>query len=75
MAGSNAERPLGPGRLASRRRLAGVLVSAAAAEWNTRNAALAKSVNAYEDELANWKSDCEGRPYREDDEKALKAGK
>jgi len=48
---------------------------AAAAEWNTRNAALAKSANAYEDELANWKSDCEGRPYREDDEKAIKAGK
>jgi chromosome segregation ATPase len=48
---------------------------ASATEWNTRNAALAKSANAYEDELATWKSDCEGRPYREDDEKAIKAGK
>ena len=47
----------------------------AAADWNTRNAELAKTATAYEDELANWKSDCEGRPYREDDEKALKAGK
>ena len=46
-----------------------------ATEWNTRNAALAKSVDVYEDELANWNSDCEGRPYREDDEKAIKAGK
>jgi hypothetical protein len=25
--------------------------------------------------LADWKADCEGRPYREDDEKALQAGK
>ena len=30
VAGSNAERPLGPGRLASRRRLAGVLIAASA---------------------------------------------
>jgi predicted nucleic acid-binding Zn-ribbon protein len=48
---------------------------AAAADWNTRNGTLAKSVSTYEDELANWKSDCEGRPYREDDEKDILGGK
>jgi predicted nucleic acid-binding Zn-ribbon protein len=47
----------------------------AADDLNKRSAALGKTINAHEDELANWKSDCEGRPYREDDEKALKAGK
>jgi DNA repair exonuclease SbcCD ATPase subunit len=47
----------------------------AAAEWNTRNAALAKSAASYEDELSIFKSDCEGRPYREDDEKLIQSRK
>lgn len=48
---------------------------AAAADWNTRNAAFAKAADAHADELANWQADCEGRPYREDDEQMIKSGK
>lgn len=48
---------------------------AAAAEWNSRNASLVRTVNAYQSELATWQADCEGRRYREDDEKAIKAAK
>ncbi len=47
----------------------------AADNLNKRNATLAKAISEHENELTTWKADCEGRPYREDDEKALKAGK
>jgi len=47
----------------------------AAGDWNARNAQFTRSVQAFEASLADWKADCEGRPYREDDEKALQAGK
>jgi chromosome segregation ATPase len=46
-----------------------------ASDWNARNAKLTQSVQAFEVELENWKIDCEGRSYREDDEKALLSGK
>lgn len=47
----------------------------AAGDWNARNAQFTRNVQAFETSLADWKADCEGRPYREDDEKALQAGK
>jgi hypothetical protein len=47
----------------------------AATDWNARNGKLAKSAQDLDIELENWKADCEGRPYREDDEKAIQAGK
>jgi len=47
----------------------------AADDMNKRNAALGKTFDAYESERAAWQADCEGRPYREDDEKAIRAGK
>ena len=47
----------------------------AASDWNARNAKLTKSAQAYELDLENWKIDCEGRSYREDDEKAILSGK
>lgn len=48
---------------------------AAAADWNTRSAALTKAVDGYQSELSEWQADCEGRTYREDDEKLIKSGK
>jgi predicted nuclease with TOPRIM domain len=47
----------------------------AADEWNARNAKVAKVVESYEGEREAWTLDCAGRPYREDDEIAIKAGK
>ena len=47
----------------------------AAGDWNARNAQFTRSVQAFDTSLADWKADCEGRPYREDDEKALQAVK
>jgi predicted nucleic acid-binding Zn-ribbon protein len=47
----------------------------AAADWNSRSAALARSFQSYETDLETWKADCSGRRYREDDEKAIEAGK
>lgn len=47
----------------------------AASDWNARNAQFTRNVQAFDTSLADWKADCEGRPYREDDEKALQAGK
>jgi DNA repair exonuclease SbcCD ATPase subunit len=46
----------------------------AAADWNARNARLTQSAQGFELELENWKVDCEGRSYREDDEKELLSG-
>jgi chromosome segregation ATPase len=47
----------------------------AAADWNARNAKLTQAVQTLEVDLQNWKIDCEGRSYREDDEKAILSGK
>jgi chromosome segregation ATPase len=47
----------------------------AATDWNARNAQFTRDVQAFDTILADWKADCEGRSYREDDEKALQAGK
>lgn len=47
----------------------------AAGDWNARNAKLSQSVQTFEVDLQNWKIDCEGRSYREDDEKAILSGK
>ncbi len=47
----------------------------AADDWNQRSAALGKKIAAYDSELADWQADCEGRPYRADDEKLIKSGK
>lgn len=47
----------------------------AAGEWNAKNAQSAKVVQAYETDRETWAADCSGRPYREDDEIAIKSGK
>jgi predicted nucleic acid-binding Zn-ribbon protein len=47
----------------------------AAEGWNTRNRELASRAQALEVDLETFKADCEGRSYREDDEKAIQAGK
>jgi predicted nucleic acid-binding Zn-ribbon protein len=44
-------------------------------DWNARNQNLAKQTQAYETDLQTWKIDCEGRSYREDDEKLIQSGK
>jgi chromosome segregation ATPase len=46
-----------------------------AADWNSRNKALEDEANAYEDKRVDWKLNCGDRRYREDDEKAIRAGK
>jgi predicted nucleic acid-binding Zn-ribbon protein len=45
-----------------------------AADWNASRTQFSRGAQAYESELADWKTDCEGRPYREDDEKAILSG-
>jgi predicted nucleic acid-binding Zn-ribbon protein len=47
----------------------------AAEDWNKRNRELTRKVQALEVEQATFKADCEGRSYREDDEKAILSGK
>ena len=47
----------------------------AAGEWNAKNAQSAKLVQAYETDRQTWAADCAGRPYREDDEIAIKSAK
>ena len=46
-----------------------------AADWNARSKALDTEANAYEDNRIDWKLNCGDRRYREDDEKAIRAGK
>jgi hypothetical protein len=48
---------------------------AKAQSWNDSNKALTADQQAYEDERVNWVDTCGDRRYREDDEKAIKAGK
>ena len=43
--------------------------------WNARNVAAVDASVKQEEARALWLSDCANRPYLEDDEKALKAGK
>jgi len=47
----------------------------AASDWNARNAKLTRAVQDIEIDQVNWKADCEGRSFREDDEKAILSGK
>ncbi len=47
----------------------------AASEWNARQADLTKVAQKYETDRETWTLDCADRPYREDDEIAIKAGK
>jgi DNA repair exonuclease SbcCD ATPase subunit len=47
----------------------------AASEWNANQAELTKVAQKYETERETWTLDCADRPYREDDEIAIKAGK
>ena len=44
-------------------------------DWNARNQALAKKTQAYETDRQNWQIDCQGKSYREDDEKAIQKGR
>jgi uncharacterized protein (DUF3084 family) len=43
--------------------------------WNDQNKKLTADQQAYEDERIAWIDNCGNRRYREDDEKAIKAGK
>jgi len=44
-------------------------------DWNKRNAAAGDASVKQQEERALWLNECANRPYREDDEKAIKAGK
>jgi chromosome segregation ATPase len=43
--------------------------------WNERNTAALKNTETHEDNRKTWVSECANRPYREDDEIAIKKGK
>lgn len=43
--------------------------------WNSRRTALADEAAAVDTQRKGWAADCADRRYREDDEKAIKAGK
>jgi chromosome segregation ATPase len=45
------------------------------ADWNGRNKALNEQSAKQEDERSSWLAECANRPYREDDEIAIKRGK
>jgi chromosome segregation ATPase len=45
------------------------------ADWNARNKALNDETQKQEGERTSWLLECADRPYREDDEIAIKAGK
>lgn len=44
-------------------------------DWNQRNARAADASQRHNDDRNDWLKECADRPYREDDEKAIKAGK
>lgn len=48
---------------------------AVVADWNGRNKALNEQSLKHEEERGAWLTECANRPYREDDEIAIKAGK
>lgn len=47
----------------------------AAEAWNMRNRELTRKAQALELDQESFKADCEGKSYREDDEKAILSGK
>jgi len=47
----------------------------AAQSWNDRNKVLAKEQQVHEDDRIAWLDNCGNRRFKEDDEKAIKAGK
>jgi predicted nucleic acid-binding Zn-ribbon protein len=48
---------------------------AVVADWNGRNKAINEVSLKHEDERSAWLTECANRPYREDDEIAIKSGK
>ncbi|MDH4061527.1 MAG: hypothetical protein OEU94_12015 [Aquincola sp.] len=44
-------------------------------DWNARNKAVVDSAVTHDDERKSWLAECANRPYREDDEIAIKSGK
>jgi chromosome segregation ATPase len=48
---------------------------AVVADWNSRNKGLNEQSAKQEDERSAWLAECANRPYREDDEIAIKQGK
>lgn len=48
---------------------------AVVSDWNARNKLLNDSGTKHENDRTDWLNDCANRPYREDDEIAIKAGK
>lgn len=48
---------------------------AVVADWNGRNKTINEQAAKQEDERSAWLSECANRPYREDDEIAIKQGK
>ena len=45
------------------------------ADWNQRNAKLQEDIRATEAQAESWRTECGNRPYREEDEQAIRAGK
>jgi predicted nucleic acid-binding Zn-ribbon protein len=46
-----------------------------ASDWNTRSKKVDQELQTYENDRGDWVSNCGERRYREDDEKAIRAGK
>ena len=44
-------------------------------DWNARSAQFKRASQAFDADLQDWRGDCEGRPYREDDQKAILSGR
>lgn len=44
-------------------------------DWNTRNKSALEAATSHDDERKAWLGECANRPYREDDEVAIKSGK
>jgi hypothetical protein len=44
-------------------------------EWNGRNATAVEQAKTWQADSDRWRTECASRPYREDDEKALRRGK
>jgi chromosome segregation ATPase len=45
------------------------------ADWNARNKTINETAAKHEDERSSWLAECANRPYREDDEIAIKRGR
>jgi chromosome segregation ATPase len=45
------------------------------ADWNGRNKTVNDTASKHEDERSSWLAECANRPYREDDEIAIKRGR